>query len=143
MVSMPEALLLFALHDDKGTVQPSAFLALDHALRGALLSELRCRGYLQTKASGQVRLHPSPPAPPAESVLARALAAVGELELPAETGAALDAVQRELPNLRDDLAGALAERGILSEAHVERLGLADGAGPVLAVRRLEGLLEGG
>jgi len=123
MVSMPEALLLFALHDDKGTVQASAFLALDHALRGAVLCELRARGYLQTKASGHVRLHPHAPAPPPEAVLAAALAAVEGLELPAEVDATLDAVQRALPELRDDLTRSLAERGILTESHVERMGL--------------------
>jgi len=125
MLSIPEALLLFALHDDKGTVQPAAFLALDHALRGALLCELRCRGYLQTKVTGEVRITPSPPPPPPESILSTALAAVGELDLPAPAGDALDAVQRALPDLRDDLVGALADRGILSEAHVERMGLPD------------------
>ena len=56
MLSLPDTLLLFALHDDKGTVHPSAFLALDHALRGAALAELRLRGCLKTWRDGTLEL---------------------------------------------------------------------------------------
>ena len=56
MLSLPDTLLLFALHDDKGTVHPSAFLSLDHGLRGALLAELRLRGCLRTWRNGTLTM---------------------------------------------------------------------------------------
>ena len=40
---LPEALFLLALHDERGTVHPSAYIALDQGLRAALIGELRAR----------------------------------------------------------------------------------------------------
>ena len=77
MLPLPEALLLFALHDDTGTVVSSAFLSLDHTLRGAILAELRLRGFVQTRSDGMLRLHPEPPEARLEPVLAQALAVIG------------------------------------------------------------------
>ncbi len=124
MLTMPEALLLFALHDQKGTVQASAFLAIDHALRGALLAELRLRGYLQTRATGDLRVHPNAPADPSEAPL---MAAWGVLrESPhSTTDEALSALQRRLGDVRELVAGELGRRGIVARTHVERVGLPD------------------
>jgi hypothetical protein len=59
-VPLPEALLLFALHDAKGTVHSVAFLAIDHALRAAVLCELKLRGHVQTRLPSEIRHHPRP-----------------------------------------------------------------------------------
>lgn len=125
MLPMAEALLLFALHDEKGTVVSSAFLALDHALRGALLAELRLRGYVQSRTDDLVRVHPSPPGPPAEPVLAEAWQVVSTQTEPMPVGDVLAALERSMPEVRDALVADLARRGILAEAIVERMGLPD------------------
>lgn len=125
MITMPEALLLFALHDDKGTVQASAFLALDHALRGGALAELRLRGYVQTRPNGDLRCHPSPPPPPSERVLTQAWAAMQVAVEPVPTAEALSALQRGLGDIREVLVEELARRGILTATQVERMGLPD------------------
>jgi hypothetical protein len=125
MLPIAEALLLFALHDDKGTVAASAFMALDTTLRGGLLAELRLRGFVQTHVSGELRPHPNPPRPPAEPVLA---AAWGVLSANADARPVADALtelERGIPDLRDALTAQLALRGILGEATIERMGLPD------------------
>ncbi len=125
MLPLPEALLLFALHDDKGTVVSSAFLALDHTLRGAILAELRLRGFVQTRSDGMLRVHPNAPADPLEPVLDRAfqlLTADGGEQSAAD---ALLALERGLPELRELISTELARRGILGESTLERMGLPD------------------
>ncbi len=137
MLPLPDTLLLFALHDDKGTVQAAAFLALDHALRGAALSELRLKGHVQTRSSGEFRLHPHPPGRPVEPVLAATLDALEALDGPCQVSKALDAVQRAIPDIRDDLVDSLTARGILREASVERMGLPTDTVHPLANGRVE------
>src|SRR5262249_49195094 len=58
-LTLPEALMLFSLRDDRGTVHSAAFLALDPALRGGLLAELKLQGHVQIKTNGDLRWHPS------------------------------------------------------------------------------------
>jgi len=125
VLPLPEALLLFALHDDKGTVVSSAFLALDHALRGAILAELRLRGFVQTRSDDVLRLHPDPPADPQEPVLAAALAILRGAPDEVPVADALLALERGLPDLRDAISASLAQQGILGESTVERMGLPD------------------
>lgn len=117
VLSLPDALLLFALHDDQGTVQASAFLALDSTLRGAVLSELRLKGHVQTRTDGRLRHAPQPPAPPEEPVLARSLAALKGVD---SVDRALIAIQHAVPEVRDDLVQGLIARGLLLEAVVAR-----------------------
>lgn len=54
-LTLPEALLLFSLRDDRGTVHSAAFLALDPALRGAVLAELKLQGHVQVRSNGALR----------------------------------------------------------------------------------------
>ena len=52
MLSLPESLLLFALHDEHGTLRASAYLSLDPAMGGAVLGELLVRGNLRMRSDG-------------------------------------------------------------------------------------------
>lgn len=125
MLPLPEALLLFALHDDTGTVVSSAFLALDHTLRGAILAELRLRGLIQTRADGMMRLHPSPPETRLEPLLARSLALLRAEDAELSVADALTVLERGLPDLRELISTELARRGILGESTISRMGLPD------------------
>jgi len=110
-VSLPEALLLFALHDERGTVHPSAFIAIDHGLRAAVLAELRLGGFVQTKRDGQVRRHPEAPEAPPHPLLAEAW----QLLADAPAGPCEDWIKRleGVLDLRRRLARGLADRGVL------------------------------
>lgn len=110
--SLPEALLLFALHDERGTVHPSAFIAIDHGLRAAVLAELRLQGFIQTKRDGQARRHPDAPDTVADPLLAEAWGLVQALDEPGPAEAWLKALTA-VPDLRLRLARGLADRGTL------------------------------
>lgn len=112
-VSLPEALLLFALDDDKGTVHPAAGLALDFVLRGAVLSELRLRGNLQSRASGNLRHARRPPPPPGNPVLRDGLEALVDAPSPAPVAAWMQELARHRPLLRADVIDLLGRRGVL------------------------------
>lgn len=122
-VSLPEALVLFALHDERGTIHPAAGLALDHALRGAMLSELRLRGCIETRSSGDIR-HSREQAPsPGNPVLREAFAALEAAASPAPVRDWLTHLARVRPGLRGDLIGLLGDRGILDETDRDRAGI--------------------
>ncbi len=110
--SIPEALLLFALHDERGTVHPSAFIAIDHGLRAAVLAELRLRGFVQTKRDGQARRHPEAYEPPKDRLLAEAWTALLDHPEPSPAETWIRALE-VLPDLRMRLARGLADRGVL------------------------------
>jgi hypothetical protein len=120
MSTLPETLLLFALHDDRGTVHSAAFLALEPALRGSVLSELKLRGHLQVRnttvdgaPNGEIRWHPSPPPRPREAYLRDAMDVLSGLEAPAPVGRWLALLAKGLPDLRARVSSALERRGIL------------------------------
>ncbi len=115
--------MLFALHDARGTVLHPAFLAIDHGLRGAVLAELKLRGHLQTRASGEARLSPSPPKPPSTALLRDALSALGHTSGPVEVAAWLERLSRVMPDLRQRVLALLEGRGLLSREERERVGL--------------------
>ncbi len=122
-VSLPEALVLFALHDERGTIHPAAGLALDHALRGAVLSELRLRGCIETRAVGDARRFRQPAPAPGNPVLREALAALDGAPSPAPVSDWLGFLARARPGLRTDLLELLAERGILDAADRDHPGI--------------------
>lgn len=111
-VSLPEALLLFALHDERGTVHPSAFIAIDHGLRAAVLAELRLRGFVQTRRDGHATRDPHAGAP-SDALLADACALLdGEEDEEGDVGAWIKALGG-LRDLRMRLARGLSDRGVL------------------------------
>jgi len=128
MTTLPEALLLFALHDDRGTVHSAAFLALEPALRGSVLSELKLRGHLQVRnvgdpaqgtRSGEIRWSPTPPPRPIELYLRDAMDVLGSVPSPSPVGTWLDALARGLPDLRARVSAALERRGVVISAERE------------------------
>ncbi len=118
MLSLPDTLVLFALHDDKGTVHPAAFLALDHALRGSALAELRLLGCLKTWRDGRLELgelrSDDPLLVDVHGELARALP---------EQASVLDALallSTALPELRTRVISRLERAGILTSSREDR-----------------------
>ena len=124
-VTLPEALLLFALHDAKGTVHSVAFLAIDHALRAAVLSELKLRGHVQTRLPSEIRHHPRPPEAPSLPILRDALAALASAPSPGPVKAWSLRLAAVMPDLRERLTVLLEHRGILGKIDRERSGLTD------------------
>ena len=124
MSTLPEALLLFALHDDRGTVHSAAFLALEPALRGSVLTELKLRGHLQVRNVGTVaqgtrpaiRWAPNAPPRPIELYLRDAMDVLTSVPSPSPVGVWLDALARGLPDLRARVSSALERRGIVISA---------------------------
>ena len=58
--SLPEELLLLALHDEKGSVIPAAARVLNGALIGAVLMELGLLGRLREGPDGALLADPTP-----------------------------------------------------------------------------------
>lgn len=50
MLTLPEQLLLLALHDQKGTILSSASISIEYGLAGAVIMELALRGKVQMRA---------------------------------------------------------------------------------------------
>jgi len=122
-VSLPEALVLFALHDERGTIHPAAGLALDHGLRGAVISELRLRGCIETRTGGEVRRSQRSAPAPGNPVLREALATLDGAPSPAPVNDWLGWLARARPGLRADLLELLAERGILGATDRDHPGI--------------------
>ncbi|MCB9674184.1 MAG: GPP34 family phosphoprotein [Alphaproteobacteria bacterium] len=123
MLSLPEALLLFALHDARGTVHSAAFLGLDEALSAAVLGELLLRGAIRVRSDGALRLVDDPPDTDSMLML---LAARALLEAEACTvDEALHALDTRLGAVRKRVVTALATKNILRAGEIDREGLAD------------------
>jgi len=120
MLTLPEIVMLFALHDDKGTLHPSAFLAIDHGLRGACLCELRLRKVVQTRADGSIRKHPRNYGPQGHPILDPVIAALDDAPSPSTVSDWLDRLKDALPKLRDQITEHLEGLGILGESDQER-----------------------
>jgi hypothetical protein len=135
MLSLPDTLLLFALHDDKGTVHPSAFLALDHALRGASLAELRLRGCLKTWRDGTLELCGAETGDPFFDRVSFLL----HRSLPTQPSVldALTALETGLPELRKTVISRLEAAHILVSADRERVLLPGSQNHPMADGRLE------
>lgn len=113
LLTVPETLLLFALHDERGTVHSVAYIGLDHALRGAVLAELKLRGYLQVRTTGEIRFNPTRPPPPPPGLLRDTLVLLANARNPAPVQLWYDALALGLPNLRQRILDDLEARGIL------------------------------
>lgn len=113
MLNLPEALLLFGLHDDKGSIHAAAFAAMDHGLRGAVLAELRLKGQLQTRRDGATRWAPDRTRP-RHPILARCSRALDAAPSPGPVDAWLDTLREQVPALRHELLDHLVDRGVLT-----------------------------
>jgi golgi phosphoprotein 3 len=121
MLTLPEILMLFALHDDKGTLHPSAFMAIDHGLRGACLCEMRLRKIIQTRKNGEIRRHPTLFKPTGHPILDPAIEILATSASPAGVETWLDLLREGLPNMRKDITRGLEAQGILGETDRERV----------------------
>ena len=121
MLTLPEILMLFALHDDKGTLHPSTFMAIDHGLRGACLCELRLRKIVQTRKNGEIRRHPNNFKPTGHPVLDPVIEVLATGDSPAPVETWLDLIGDGLPSLRNDITEGLESQGILGETDKERV----------------------
>lgn len=122
MLSLPESLLLFALHDQRGTLRSSAYLSIDAALAGAVLGELVLRGNLRLRSDGDTRWDDRRTDSP---LLQAALEALEDTPTHGRIEALLVALETNLPDLRDRVTTALVSRGALARDVIDREGLAD------------------
>jgi hypothetical protein len=115
-----EDLVLLLLDDESGKLEHATYL--DVGIGGALLVELALAENVSVeKGSGlwaRAKVHVSSAPPPADPLLAEALALVAEKPRTAE-----DLVGRLGKKRRDVLLGRLRERGILEEKEHRTLGL--------------------
>ena len=121
---LPEALLLFALHPERGTILPSAYLAIDVALRGAVLAELKLTGHVQARLDGQVRVPPHRRDRPLHPVLRDAMDLLAEDDRePPTVRRWYQRLDERMPDLRDRLGAVLCRRGILRSEDRQRSSL--------------------
>lgn len=125
LLSVPESLVLFALHDERGTIRSSAYISLDPALRGAILGELLLRGHVRVHRDGRVRWTLSPPSDIGSPLLASAVDALRIVDDEAPVEAWMAALESGLPDLRDQVIAKLRARGAVAEAVIDREGLRD------------------
>jgi golgi phosphoprotein 3 len=108
--SLPEELLLLALHDEKGSVIPAAAAPLNGALIGAVLMELSLAGRLREDADGSVLADPRPTG---DAVLDDALQRIADADRPRMPSYWVGRLARRMPRLKDRLLEQLVSRGVL------------------------------
>lgn len=118
-LTLAEEFLLIALDDDKGEV--SAWSSdIDPALAGGLVLDLTLAGSLTTRDG---KLATAGGAPGGDSLLGEAHAAVAAEDGEHDPKKWVERLPRALKPLKDRVAGALVERGVLSEERSKLLGL--------------------
>lgn len=116
-VSLPEELLLLALHDEKGSVIPAAAPALNGALVGALMMELALLGRLQETPTGAVIADPTPTG---NDVMDEVLTRIADADEPRSASYWVGRLAGRIPRLKDRLLEGLVARGVL-ERHERRI----------------------
>lgn len=110
-LTLPEALMLFALRDDRGTVHSAAFLALDPALRGAVLAEFKLRGHIHIKRDGSLKRTPEPP--PLHPLLLDSFQLFADAPAQSTVTHWLSLLSNRMVDLRVRVVNVLERRGIL------------------------------
>ena len=110
MLTLPQAVLLLSLHDERGTIHPSAYIALDMALCGAIVAELRVRRVIGIRGG---QLMPREPKPTGDELLDRAWEILQTV--PGEGGATawVRHLKRHLPDVRERVIEQLVAREVL------------------------------
>jgi uncharacterized membrane protein YgcG len=108
--SLPEELLLLALHDEKGSVIPAAASVLNGALVGAVLMELGLAGRVREDDDGALLAYP---APTGDEILDEALQRIAEADRPRQPSYWVGRLARRIPRLKDRLLEQLVARGVL------------------------------
>lgn len=109
-VSLPDELLLLALHDEKGSVIPAAAATLDGAIIGAMLMELALLGRLQETPDGTVLTVGTPTGDP---LLDEALTRIADADAPRSASYWVGRLAGTMPRLKERMLDGLVERGIL------------------------------
>ncbi len=108
--SLPEELLLLALHDEKGSVIPSATSVLNGALIGAVLMELGLAGRVQENPDGGLVADPTPTG---NAILDEALQRIADADRPRPASYWVGRLAGRMPRLKDRLLEELVARGVL------------------------------
>jgi hypothetical protein len=110
-LTLPEELMLFALRDDRGTVHSAAFLALDPALRGAILAELKLQGHIRVRGGGELRRIEGPP--PTNPLVLDGYHVLLGAPSPSTAERWFSILGEQLVGLRSRVVAVLERRGIL------------------------------
>jgi hypothetical protein len=110
--SLPEELLLLALHDEKGSVIPSAAPVLNGALVGAVLMELGLDGRLREDDDGTLLADPTPTGDP---ILDEACQRIADADRPRTASYWVGRLAGRMPRLKDRLLEQLVGRGVLEQ----------------------------
>lgn len=120
---LPEALLLFSLHSERGTLLPTAYLWIDIGLRAAVLSELKLVGHVQARRGGQVRVNPARAQSPHHPALRDVLDVLRQ-ECPEGTVREwFELLDKRRTDLKDPVAAVLRRRGIVKAVDRQRASL--------------------
>ncbi len=117
-LSLPEAVLLIDLHDERGTTQSSS--GLDEALAGGLLLELALTGHLHEEAG---LLLSADDAAPGDPLQADALAVIRASSRPRNARHWVGRLPGALRPIKHRVAAPLVERGVLAQERTRVLGL--------------------
>src|SRR4051812_3224499 len=108
--SLPEELLLLALHDEKGSVIPAAASVLNGALVGAILMELGLAGRIQENPDDTLFVDPTPTG---DAIVDEASQRMSEADRPRLASYWVGRLARRMPRLKDRLLEQLVARGVL------------------------------
>jgi Golgi phosphoprotein 3 len=108
--SLPEELLLLALHDEKGSVIPSAARVLNGALIGAVLMELGLLGRLREAPDGALL---ADPVPTGNDILDEVSQWISDADRPRMPSYWVGRLAGRMPRLKDRLLEQLVSQGIL------------------------------
>jgi golgi phosphoprotein 3 len=109
MLSLPEELMLLALHDEKGTVVSSASLALNYGLAGAILMELTLSGHIASRGDN---LHVAKTRHDRNDLLNDALKLIRQSERDRKAKHWINYLSRKI-KIKDQLLERLIKQGIL------------------------------
>ena len=109
--SLPDELLLLALHDEKGSVIPAAARVLNGALIGAVLMELGLLGRLQEGPDGALLL--ADPTPTGNEILDEASSWIAQADRPRMPSYWVGRLAGRMPRLKDRFLEQLVAKGIL------------------------------
>lgn len=124
MLTLHETLLLFALHDDRGTVHSRAWIGLDDALRGAVVAEWMLRGALIVDRSGLARWTERPAMSPLLDEIRTEIRVHLRTES-FELDALLSGLESWMPTLRGRVEQCLIARGAVQLGEIDRHELDD------------------
>src|SRR6266496_1548431 len=110
--TLPDELLLLALHDERGSVIPAAAPVLNSTLVGAILMELALRGRLSDNADGTLS---ADPAPTGDEILDDVTRRIASAEQPRDGRTWVVQLNRHMPDLKDRLLARLVAAGVLEQ----------------------------